>query len=168
MSDLDEIPNPDSFNSVIKHLSTNDELVHFEQKWFMYYFNNYCNNKWYGTHICKFSFLLKYSVDLLQYDKEDISKLSGGLVVKDSGWHFSFLGGHKKVKEKLQAYDYQGGRTSFFLSLIDKFFPNRLQKKILNNKDIFLTNRVFYNDDLSNLFSANLASILSKFPNHIK
>tara|TARA_B110000971_G_scaffold160311_1_gene163833 strand:- start:4927 stop:5823 length:897 start_codon:yes stop_codon:yes gene_type:complete len=168
MSDLDEIPNPSMFSFVIKHVASNNELVHFEQSWFMYYLNNYCDNKWYGTHVCKFSFLLNYSVDLLQYHKEDPSKLSGGLVVKDSGWHFSFLGGGKKVKEKLRAYDYQGGRTSVFLSLLDRLYPGRLQKKILNNKDIFLTNRVFYKKDLSELFSENLVSIMSKFPIHIR
>jgi beta-1,4-mannosyl-glycoprotein beta-1,4-N-acetylglucosaminyltransferase len=168
MSDLDEIPNPISLKSAIQYISNNNELVHFEQKWFMYYLNNYCDNKWYGTHICKFSFLLNNSVDLLQYHKEDILKLSGGRVFKDSGWHFSFLGGAQKVKEKLLAYDYQGGKTSFILSLTDRIFPNRLKKKISNNEDIFLSNRIFHKKKLSELFDKNVADVLKIFTNHIK
>ena len=168
MSDLDEIPNPDALKSAISYVSNYDKLVHFEQTWFMYYLNNFCDNKWYGTHLCKFSYLKKHSIDLLQFHKENKLKLSGGKIFKNAGWHFSFLGGSEKVKEKLLAYDYQGGRTSFFISLIDKIFPKRIKKKITNNEDIFFTNRSFMTNNISDIFDNKLANILKIYKHHIK
>ncbi len=168
MSDLDEIPNPDALKSAISYVSNYDKLVHFEQTWFMYYLNNFCDNKWYGTHLCKFSYLKKHSIDLLQFHKENKLKLSGGKIFKNAGWHFSFLGGSEKVKEKLLAYDYQGGRTSFIISLIDKIFPKRIKKKITNNEDIFFTNRSFMTNNISDIFDNKLANILKIYKHHIK
>lgn len=142
MSDLDEIPNPKNFNAIFTSLNDID-LVHCKQKWYMYYLNNFCESDWFGTHICKFSYLKNYSVDLLQYHKEDVSQQSGGLIIDDGGWHFSFVGGEEKIKEVLDAYSYQGGRTAKILFFLDKIFKNRIKNRIKNNKDIFLTGRSF-------------------------
>ena len=167
MSDLDEIPNPDKFEEIFKVL-TNDNVVHCQQRWYMYYLNNYCDKDWFGTHICSFKYLKKYSVDLLQYHKEDVSQQSGGPIVGNAGWHFSFLGGADKVKEKLQAYSYQGGRTAKILSFIDKIFTNRIKKRIENNQDIFMTGRKFNIIELDENFPKYIIENKNKYKDMIK
>lgn len=167
MSDLDEIPSIQAISDSIEYLKTNDKLVHLEQKWFMYFFDNFLDSPWYGTHICKFSFLKEYSVDLLQYHKENKDHLSNGLIIPNGGWHFSFLGGAKVIQEKLEAYDYQGGRSAKILAIFDKIFPNRIKRKLKNNEDIFLTNRKFQKVKVGSFFPKELEKILVKYPKHL-
>ncbi len=167
MSDLDEIPNPDKFDEMLD-LITDNNLVHCKQRWYMYYLNNYCDKDWFGTHVCQFSYLKKHSIDLLQYHKEDIEQLSGGPIIENAGWHFSFLGGAEKVKEKLEAYSYQGGRTAKILSFVDKIFKNRIKKRIENNEDIFLTGRAFKKVDIDKTFPKYIIENQEKYRELIK
>ncbi len=151
MSDLDEIPRPSLLNKSIKYLEKCD-LVHFQMSWYLYYLNNFLDKDWFGTRVCRLKYLKKHSYDLLQYHKEDKTKLSGGKIIKNGGWHFSFLGGEDKIMEKLNSYDYQGGRTAFLLKIIDKIFKNRIRNKLKKNQDIFLTNRKIMKVELDNTF----------------
>ena len=167
MSDLDEILNPEVFEEVLEKLN-NKELIHCKQKWYMYYLNNYCDRDWFGTHICKFSYLKQHSVDLLQYHKENANQQSGGPIIDNAGWHFSFLGGAEKVKEKLEAYSYQGGRTAKMLSFIDKIFKNRIKNRIENNEDIFLTGREFKFVALDDSFPIYIKENKEKYKDMIK
>ena len=141
-SDLDEIPNPDIIKIAIELLDDNN-IVHCKQKWFMYYLNNLCDKPWFGTHFCKYKRLLKESMDLLQYHKEDIKKLSGGPIIENGGWHFSFLGGQERIKEKLRSYNYQGSKKALLLKFIDLIYKDRIQNMIKRNQDIFMSNRKF-------------------------
>ncbi len=166
MSDLDEIPSIEAIIKAKKDLNDKSNLIHFEQKWFMYYFNNYSENKWYGTHACKMSFLKEFSIDLLQYHKENKELLAGN-IISNGGWHFSFLGGSETIIEKLKAYDYQGGRSSKILAIIDKIFPSRIQNKLKQNKDIFIGNRNFIRIDLDTFFPEKLQILLNKYPQHL-
>ena len=167
MSDLDEIPNPKNFDKMFTGLNYCD-LVHCKQKWFMYYVNNLCESDWFGTHVCKFSYLKKHSVDLLQYHKEDELQQSGGLIIEDGGWHFSFVGGEERIKEVLDAYSYQGGKTAKVLSFLDKIFKNRIKNKIRNNKDIFLTNRSFIKIEIDQSFPEYLIKNIDIYGKLIK
>jgi beta-1,4-mannosyl-glycoprotein beta-1,4-N-acetylglucosaminyltransferase len=167
MSDLDEIPNPKIFNKIFTGLNSCD-LVHCKQKWFIYYLNNLCERDWFGTHVCKFSYLKKNSIDLLQYHKEDGLQQSDGLIIEDGGWHFSFVGGEEKIKEVLEAYSYQGGRTAKLLFVWDKIFKNRIRNRIINNKDLFLTGRSFRRIEIDQSFPEYLINNIDKYGNLIK
>ena len=167
MSDLDEIPRPSILDKSIKYLEKCD-LVHFQMSWYLYYLNNFLDKDWFGTRVCKLKHLKKHSYDLLQYNKEDRYKLSGGIIIKNGGWHFSFLGGEEKIIEKLNSYDYQGGRTAFFLKIIDKIFKNRIRNKLKKNQDIFLTNRKIMTVEFDNSFPKYILNNKKKFEHLIK
>jgi len=167
MSDLDEIPDPNRFDKILSSINS-DNLVHCKQKWYMYYLNNFYAKDWFGTHACKFSFLKKHSIDLLQYHKEDALKQSGGPIIEEAGWHFSFVGGEEKVKEVLSAYSYQGGRTAKFLQILDKIFTNRVKNRIENNKDIFLTGRTFQTVEIDRSFPNYLLDNMERYNHLIK
>tara|TARA_B100000989_G_C19528736_1_gene468397 strand:- start:1785 stop:2684 length:900 start_codon:yes stop_codon:yes gene_type:complete len=167
MSDLDEIPRPSMIGKAIEYIE-NCDLVHFKMKWYLYYINNFLDRDWFGTRVCKLKYLKKYSYDLLQYHKEDESKLSGGRIIKNGGWHFSFLGGEEKIIEKLNSYNYQGGRTAFLLKIIDKIFKNRIRNKIKKNQDIFLTNRHIMKVELDNSFPRYIQNNKHQYQHLIK
>ena len=99
VSDVDEIPNPE----VLAGLRTQTGLHVFEQDLFYYYLN--CRGgKWQGTLAIHFG----------EIDTRDIQSLrtgrytfNGGSLVSNGGWHFSYLGGPKRIAEKLESYSHQ-------------------------------------------------------------
>ena len=67
--------------------------ISLEQNLFYYYFNCRSKGDWYGTVICKYKMLN------LPQRLRDYRELFP--FCQDGGWHFSYLGGIDKVKEKL-------------------------------------------------------------------
>jgi beta-1,4-mannosyl-glycoprotein beta-1,4-N-acetylglucosaminyltransferase len=166
IGDLDEIPNPDAVRKVVNSFVPG-KIFNFCQRWFMYYLNVRCEKEWYGTRICDFSTLEGKSIDLMRYHLENRSEQPGP-IVENGGWHFSFLGGEARVREKLAAYSYQGRRSRHLLQLLDKLFPHRLQNKILKNRDIFNTGRIFRVVQIDETFPPYLLDQLEKFDEFIK
>lgn len=166
LSDLDEIPNPDALRDIIAS-DMSDEIYTFCQRWYMYYLNVMSDQEWFGSRLMKFSQLENKSVDLMRYHLED-RNAQPGPIIENGGWHFSFLGGEKRVLQKLQAASYQGRRSRYVLKLLDKFFPNRITKKIQNNQDIFNKGRVFKTMPLNDQFPPYLLNNENKFKALIK
>ncbi len=166
ISDLDEIPNPVAVQQVIESFIPGT-IYNLCQKWYMYYFNVVCSHEWFGTRICDFATLKGRSIDLMRYHLENRSDQPGP-IVENGGWHFSFLGGQQRVREKLVAYSYQGRRSKFILLILDKLFPQRIQKKIERNQDIFNTGRTFRTVHLDDSFPPYLLANRHKFEHLIK
>ncbi len=165
LSDLDEIPCPDA---IIKALpSLTDDIYTFCQGWYMYYFNVMSDKEWFGSRLMKFSQLQGNSFDLMRHHLED-RHLQPGPIIENGGWHFSFLGGEKRVLEKLQAYSYQGRKSRYLLKFLDKFFSNRIGRKIKNNEDIFNTGREFETVVLNDRFPSYLIDNRNKYEALIK
>lgn len=166
ISDLDEIPNPVAVKKVIDSFEEGI-IYNLCQKWYMYYFNVACNNEWFGTRITNFAMLKGSSVDLMRFHLENREDQPGP-IVEDGGWHFSFLGGQERVREKLNAYSYQGRRSKAILKLLDKIFPWRIKKKIDRNTDIFNTGRQFRVVEIDENFPQFLIENQENFKSLIK
>jgi len=166
ISDLDEIPSPGAVSNVVDSFKPG-EIYNFCQKWFMYYLNVRCENDWFGTRVCNYSTLEGKSIDLMRYHLENRSEQPGP-IVEEGGWHFSFLGGEKRVREKLVAYSYQGRRSKLLLQLLDKLFPHRLRKRILKNRDIFNTGRIFRVVPIDETFPSYLMEQRDKYAEFIR
>jgi beta-1,4-mannosyl-glycoprotein beta-1,4-N-acetylglucosaminyltransferase len=166
ISDLDEIPNPLAVQHVLESFIPG-AIFNLCQKWYMYYFNVGCDQEWFGTRICDFATIKGRSIDLMRYHLENRSEQPGP-IVENGGWHFSFLGGQKRVREKLAAYSYQGRRSKLFLQIMDQLFPQRIQKKIEKNQDIFNTGRSFRMVQLDVSFPPYLLENRHKFESLIK
>jgi beta-1,4-mannosyl-glycoprotein beta-1,4-N-acetylglucosaminyltransferase len=137
LSDVDEIPKVSAIESM--QASANIELTYFEMDWFLYYLNNKVELPWYGTAAFKLDHLRGQSLDLLRYASSDPKGVPGS-VLKDGGWHFSYLGGSGAVKEKMAAMPYQGMRgelAKIFSSINPAYWRNKIRK----NEDILLSNR---------------------------
>ena len=111
ISDVDEIPNLDKIN--VENIG--DEALFFEQKYFYYKFNLFNPElSWTGSRLIKKKNLKspqwlrnlktkKYSI--WRVDKLFNSKIySNFKIIKNGGWHFSYLNNAEGVLNKLSTY----------------------------------------------------------------
>lgn len=126
VSDMDEIPSPDALRAAMR----DNVITVFEQRLFHYFLNNESYKKWCGpvlfqhknlkkigtvqdarNHVQsrfeairnnrRFPYFIKTELEIaaMRYIRHmDIR------VAENSGWHFSFIGGVQKVRDKLRAY----------------------------------------------------------------
>lgn len=103
LSDIDEIPRPQSVRESIKILEKDkNSFITFTQKFYYYFLNGLCvNNKepepWLGTTACIFS-----SYPGSQGMRDMRRKSSHTL--QNAGWHFSFLGGEDAIAYKIESF----------------------------------------------------------------
>ena len=100
--------------------------VVLEQKFFYYFMNNLVNEKWYGTILCRYKNMripqqLRNRRNIMPY-------------VKNAGWHFSYLGGIERIKEKLNSI-IEG--DNFCLPATFKTEEDYISYCLNNGKDIF-------------------------------
>jgi beta-1,4-mannosyl-glycoprotein beta-1,4-N-acetylglucosaminyltransferase len=119
LSDLDEIPNPETI-----HLYKERKLsgIHkLRQLRFNYYINYQCILRyWYGTNILNYQDIIENNAEKYKYSYNDIvieslnhgttptkiRNLSDVPVIKSGGWHFSFLGGLDNIIYKLTSFSH--------------------------------------------------------------
>lgn len=99
ISNLDEIPNPEK---IMEWKDKNGKLKVFEQQFF-YYFLNFAstNHKWLGTKMLEFREFRKY------LDAYVVRHSPNDTVIEDGGWHFSYMGGIKRVQDKMATGSHQ-------------------------------------------------------------
>lgn len=126
-SDVDEIPSIEVLEKADKWFDKN-YLYHFQQDMFMYYLNNFKTSNWFGTRACSKSLLSQRSIDDIRESTEIINKLTG-TVIKNAGWHFSYLGGEEQIKYKLESFSHQ--------EFNNEGIKKNIQDSLNNNKDLF-------------------------------
>lgn len=91
ISDIDEIPNPDTIKSVLNAAKP----VTMYQYLFYYYVNCIQNSLWFGSIIATYG----------QYESpQSLRNLARTEYnpVKPGGWHYSFMGGAERIKQKVE------------------------------------------------------------------
>jgi beta-1,4-mannosyl-glycoprotein beta-1,4-N-acetylglucosaminyltransferase len=98
LSDLDEIPNLNicNFEDILLDLP-----ITSKQHMFYYFLNYRLDEIWIGTKICRYRYLKKDFVNEVRRLRETEYSLP------NLGWHFSFLGGIEKIKQKIEAFSHQ-------------------------------------------------------------
>lgn len=122
ISDLDEIPNLENINLI----DFNEKLLVFEQRLFLYKINyGEIKPSWHGTKCVKKKNLKtpqqlrnlkthkKYS--FFRVDKNFFSKTyeQSFRVIKNGGWHFSWLGNTDFIKQKLKSFSHTEMNNEF-------------------------------------------------------
>ncbi len=148
LSDLDEIPNPQTVEIAIKNKI--NKPYYFKMEWFLYWINNRVSEPWFGTVLFKFKHLKGNSLDNFRYASSDVNNVPGP-ILNNGGWHFSYLGGKKEILNKLRSHPFQGYKIKLAL-LLDKLNIRKFEKKLKNNKDLFFHNRVLELIELNNSF----------------
>jgi beta-1,4-mannosyl-glycoprotein beta-1,4-N-acetylglucosaminyltransferase len=131
ISDIDEIPDLTKLNDI-----ENYKYTVFEQKMFYYKINlqNKTNPFWHGSRICKKKYLRTPQWIRNQKVKKfpfwKIYKIKWN-VIKNGGWHFSFLMNAEQIKSKLAAYAHAEFNNENFNSL------EKINYSINNKIDLF-------------------------------
>jgi beta-1,4-mannosyl-glycoprotein beta-1,4-N-acetylglucosaminyltransferase len=156
ISDIDEIPRP----AKIIEAKELKGIKIFEQQMFYYFMNclnvsNIGGNKtfkWYGPIMADFKYLKTpqkwrdICVNLMGvYHPNPLYQIYGFLyynllkvfnrnpihVIKDGGWHFSYLGGVEKIIEKIESFHHKEYNVEEYKN------PDKIEKAINNGRDIF-------------------------------
>lgn len=167
ISDCDEIPNP---QEIIKNKDVSGLKI-FKQKCYFYYLNLRNSNNWpQGTRMLSYKDFKNGFDNVDNYSKSIINELNlgttatkirgifDGKIIKNGGWHFTYIGGIDMILKKLTSYSHcdevkkedfdkanlqrqiriggtaRFGQGSFLYPVkIDNTFP----KYIINNQDKF-------------------------------
>jgi beta-1,4-mannosyl-glycoprotein beta-1,4-N-acetylglucosaminyltransferase len=143
ISDLDEIPEP---NLVRLHAQTK-EAVLFIQKLFYYYLNylNVSNPDWpLGSKLFPYSYFMgddsRFSFSYSEFLIPEINKgvtptkirfLENLKVIRNAGWHFSYLGGTEAIIKKIQSTAHQEFNKEKHTD------PKEILQQVRAGKDIF-------------------------------
>jgi beta-1,4-mannosyl-glycoprotein beta-1,4-N-acetylglucosaminyltransferase len=138
ISDCDEIPNLKAIRNIdLKKFKNN--IFSFKQKCFYFKLNllNPRSNPWYGTKLIRYDFLKKKtpqkirSYKVKQYPLWRIDKPKNAIILKNGGWHFSFLNNINNIKLKLKSFAHTEFNKSIFTN------GKNLRSKVENYKDLF-------------------------------
>ena len=176
-SDLDEFPNIDRIKN-LKEFYEPNTLFHLAQGMYYYYFNlrettgqllshsgefeNIQDKKWLGTKICNYGFLKKYGVDQLRHP----SMREAGRRVSDGGWHFTYVGGHKKTtaRERVLLKIECAAHQEFN----NPYYKLNVNKNIEENKDVFFRDSKFEVVELNDNFPDYIVNNRQRFAHLIK
>lgn len=120
---VDEIPRPEK---ILEWKDKNGKIKSFKQELCLY-FLNYIRDGGdnLGTRMFKFKDLKLFkNIYFTRYLPSDVE-------ISDGGWHFSYIGGVKKIQQKLSAFAHQEFNN-------DKYnTPEKIQLSILEGRDPF-------------------------------
>ena len=156
LSDSDEIPDLTKLNEIKK----NKKFIAFSQKMFMYKLNlqNLDESGWIGSKITKKKNLNSMqslrNLKFKHYPFWRIDKLN--LQIIKGGWHFSFLQSPGQILKKIKSFSH-GEFNDNSLSI------ETIEKRILNNKDIFNRGFKLKKIDLDNDYPKYILENKKKF-----
>jgi len=134
ISDVDEIP---SQSKILEFVKKNYDIGVFEQLMFYYKLNilNETSPYWHGSKICKFKYFKNpewlRAYKHKQYGWWRIDKPKNLKIIKDGGWHYSFLYNIEGIVKKISSYQH--------LEYDNDSIKNKqdLDYKIKNKLDLF-------------------------------
>ena len=101
ISDADEVPSAEA----VRSYRTEMGLCYLDMKLFCYYLNVRAENEqWREARILPYGLLKQISPCGARYSGNKSLLGTYGEPIPNGGWHFSFMGGEEKVKEKIQSY----------------------------------------------------------------
>lgn len=122
MSQIDEVPHPGAVEW-LKNNFDDDTVYGFEQTMYQYYLNVLnLDEHWVGTRACGYNLYKSKNAQNIRYNIEPKR-------IEDAGWHWTFLGGEEKIKEKIKSYAHNEFNNENVLS--------KVSERISNNEDIF-------------------------------
>ena len=131
ISDVDEIPDLTKIN-----ILGNFKFSVFEQKMYYYKINllNKTNPFWYGSRVCKKKYLKSpqwlRSQKIKKYPFWKFNKIKWN-IIKNGGWHFSFLMSPEEIKKKLASFAHSEYNNRKYTNL------KKIENSIKNKTDLF-------------------------------
>lgn len=114
VSDLDEIPNHNKFREMKEYLDKGYNRVAFQNKCYCYYLNGFEEKtNWARIKACKFKTLkecfkskprdMRSSIRDSSFLKKFVKIKNKTHIIKNGGWHFSYLGDIDKILKKMSS-----------------------------------------------------------------
>lgn len=143
ISDVDEIPRPSSIISLID--KGVNEIYGLKMDMYMYFFNNQLiydggssmsideskDGIWHCTAVVPFKLLKKKPNKIRRTIMRTKRKGEVYKIIPNAGWHFTYLGGVKKIIEKLEAFSHTEYNNDNFKS------EEQIKEFITSGKDLF-------------------------------
>ena len=161
ISDIDEIPNFHNLKSF-----ENYKFTAFQQSNFCYKFNmkNITYPNWYGSKLCKKKYLKSpqwlRNQKVKEYSFFQFYKIKWN-IVKNGGWHFSFLMQPTEIKKKIKSFAHDEFNKKEFLEI------NEIEKKIKLGEDLFNRNQKYIKVKLDNNFPKQIFDNIDKYKDWI-
>ena len=162
ISDIDEIPDPKK----ISEFKIENKFACFLQKNFQSKINllNVSEGDWAGTKICKKKFLKSPQwLRNLKINKKSIWNFFNSKIqlIKNGGWHFSFLKSPESIRNKIISYSHQEFNNEKFTNV------HNIKEKILNGEDLFERNIKYKKVDMDETFPDYIMENRVKFKDWI-
>ncbi len=162
ISDIDEIPNPKKINE----FNLKEKYACFLQKNFQSKINllNISEGDWAGTRICQKKnlkspqWLRNIKVKKKPFWKIFQTKIK---IIKNGGWHFSFLKDPSSIKKKIVSYSHQEYNKDEFTNI------RKIEDKISKGKDLFDRNIKYKAIKIDESFPDYITKNREKFKNWI-
>lgn len=148
--DVDEIPNLDGLYKWYDGKS----LFHPLMDMYYYYLNNWREDNWFGTKVCSWEFMKNIPVDTLRNMK------TTGYAVQKCGWHFSYIGGADRIRQKIDAFS--------DVDLNNPVILGNLENHINANTDIFFRGQKMTPVPIDESFPAYIRNNQEKYKHLIK
>jgi len=151
LSDLDEIPDP----VLLKKINTADGPVVLSLLFHYYFLNcqNIGNERWWNGMIASSGKQFKETSPQVLRDKRNELP-----VMKKAGWHFSYLGGLEKIKEKIRSFAHTEFNKKEFLD------DGNIIKAMEEGKDIFDRPGISYQFVSLYFYPPYLRNIMKQYP----
>jgi beta-1,4-mannosyl-glycoprotein beta-1,4-N-acetylglucosaminyltransferase len=137
ISDLDEIPDPNTLNKIKKGNIIVDINI-LEMDLYYYNLNTRINEKWFHCKIISYE---KYNK--LNLSCNDI-RMANSTKIVNGGWHLSYFGDKFFIQNKIQNFAHQEFNNSDIL--------NNIENKIEVNSDLFNRQDWTYNDPIQKFY----------------
>jgi len=124
VSDLDEIPDPDTIGKV-KRGEIVVEANSLAQDLYYYNLNHKFEEKWPGTKILSVKTMKQLEIDYNQVRHEKFPEIPNG------GWHLSYFGDSKFIKNKMVNFGHQEYNGDFYRSI------ENIEKRMKRGSDVY-------------------------------
>ena len=134
INDLDEIPDPYTLIK-IKNMEKNIDIGIFKQKMHYYNLTTIYKNIWKNAKILTYKCYKNYfssSPQIVRSKNENtIEKMDNFEYIENGGWHLSYFGNEKYIRNKIESFAHQELNNDYFKN------ENRIKNRIKNKCDLF-------------------------------
>jgi beta-1,4-mannosyl-glycoprotein beta-1,4-N-acetylglucosaminyltransferase len=157
LTDLDEIIKPEAI-LWLKENFNDDFVYYFDSAVYYYYLNIRKNEKWECPLAMSFKMFKDKSFCYCR-------NFRNGILIPDSAWHFSYMGGVKNIKNKIESF----GEQSLNLSYIKNNLENSVDNCLSSGLDLYGRSCDFWIEPISyNTHPAYLVENKDNFAHMIK
>lgn len=127
LGDCDEIPKADNLQYIINNINI-DEHVHLQHDFYWYYMNLLkIDELWYGNIVTSFKKFKENSFCTMRQERMGLRSETL------SGWHFTYMGGAERVKQKIESW----GEQSLNQDYVKDNVKENIEKSLTLERDIF-------------------------------